>query len=387
MFIFIFVVLRNLLNLLPSKKSFDEPPVISINVTDPLVVIDSRNQTSHTENQPTLVYTCLGEQAFTKHQSYIWESLRQSRLIGGPSLSIVVIINRVSHANSVQNEMKRLNITTLVYEDLLAMDNASFVLNSEFHKAFFIQGVMAPGDNVDFNQLTSQRLFALYAYMNVELKSNIFHIENDNLLYFDLIDLMHRMHTCGIHLGITKASPSQAVFSFLYVRNAGILEHFLRYTVEVFRLGRKKAMDYLKTEWINDMTIAGRYLDLFAATLEKSRATGISQLPVKFDSINCCLCTTANNAETIIFDARAIGQYFGGDYWHPGVSFWTKSDFLDPRGELLTCQRTEKGLLIPYIRGKRIVNIHVHSKNLKRFLSTESDQPTGRGYNFTIIVD
>ena len=283
--------------------------------------------------------------------------------------------------------MKRLNITTLMYEDLLAMDKTSSILNSDFRKAFFVQGAMAPGDNFDFNQLTSQRLFALYAYMNVESKSNIFHMENDNLLYFDLIDLMHRMRTCGIHLGIPRASPSQAVFAFLYIRNADILEHFLRYTTEVFRLGRKKSMQYLKTEWINDMTIAGRYLDFFAGTPEKSRANGISQLPIEFDSKNCCLCTTPNTTETIIFDARAIGQYFGGDYWHPGVSFWTKTDFLDPRGELLTWQRTRKGLRIPYIRGKRIVNIHVHSKNLTRFLSTGSNQPTGRGYNFTIIAD
>jgi hypothetical protein len=360
--------------------------VVSINITIPFMAINSHDDSSYSKNQPTLVYTCLGQEAFTKHQPYIWESLRQARLITGFSLSIVVIMSRHSQTSNIQSGMNQLNVTTIIYEDLLLMNNASFALVSDFRQAFFIQGGMTPNGNVDFNQLTTERLFALYAYMTVNRKSNVFHIENDNMLYYDLTDLMHRMHACCVYLGLTRASLTQVVFSFLYVRSASILEHFLRFTIEVFRLGRTKAMDYLKTEWINDMTITSQYLDLFAATPEMSKLNGISQLPITFNSTNCCLCTSNNNAETIIFDARTLGQYFGGDYWHPNVSFWWRNDFIDPRGKLLVWTKTQKGLLIPFIKDKRIVNLHVHSKQLERFSSRNDNQPTGKGYNFTIIA-
>ncbi|CAF4900076.1 unnamed protein product, partial [Rotaria sp. Silwood1] len=79
------------------------------------------------------------------------------------------------------------------------------------------------------------------------------------------------------------------------------------------------------------MTIASRYLDLFASTSEQSRLSGIFQLPIEFHSGNCCICINSNEKEVIVFDARSLGQYFAGDYWHPNVSFWIKSDLVDPR--------------------------------------------------------
>jgi hypothetical protein len=281
-------------------------------------------------------------------------------------------MNKRRYEFDVYKEMKRYNVTTVLYEDLLAMDNITAALNSEFQHAFVIQGAVNTGDSedVDFDKITSERLLAVYAYMKVMLKSDVFHMENDNLLYFDLIDLMHRMHTCRVYLGLPKASSPQAVFSFFYVRNADILEHFLRYIIEILRLGRKKAMGYLKTEWISDMAIASRYFELFAGTSENSSSSGISQLPVKFDAKKCCLCISANNTETIIFDERTLGPYFRADYTNPNISFWAKSDFLDSQGELLAWQKTEKGLLVPYIRGKRIVNLQVLSKYLKRLSSS-----------------
>lgn len=356
-----------------------------VNATFPFLTFDADNRSFI--DSPTLVHACLGKDALTKHQSYIWDSLRQSRLMGGASLSIVVIINKAGHNHLVERKINRLGVNLIIYEDLINRMNSNAALHEDFRRSFFVQGLMVPGDNYEFNRLTTERLFAVYAYMNVTRKSNIFHMENDNMLYFNLSNLLSRMHKCKIYLGIIRASVSQAVLSFMYIQSASALEHLLRYIIQVFRLGKTESVKYLNTEYVNDMTITARYLDLSMPKSVESDSNLISQLPVTFDKEHCCVSHTANDKEKIIFDARTIGQYFGGDYWHPNVSFWTRSDFLDPRGEILIWKPIKKGIVVPYIRDRRIVNLHVHSKNLYLFSSKTANQPTGFGNNYTITAD
>ncbi|CAF2135490.1 unnamed protein product [Rotaria magnacalcarata] len=337
------------------------------------------NETMHSDARPTLVYTCLGNAAITKHQNYIWRSLEQARRIVEPSLVIVLILSSAEQLREVQPLLQRLNVTPILDEDLYRASNDSFKIISDFRRVFFVQGVMIPHGNTNFNIVTTERLFAIHAYMQATNTSDVFHVENDNMLYMDLVDLTKRMHMCHVYLALARASHSHAVISIAYIRNASTLAHFIRFITDIYRLNRTRAIEHLKTDWINDMTIASRYLELFAGTPERSKSSGIYTLPTQLTKGNCCLCTLGNHEEAIVFDARTLGKYFGGDYWLPNSPFWSKEELVDPRGRLLVWNQTSNDLKIPFVNGIRIVNLHIHSKRLELFSSAGKGQTNGIG--------
>ncbi len=51
--------------------------------------------------------------------------------------------------------------------------------------------------------------------MNHTGVSNVFHIENDNMLYVDLYRLAQRMLVCDVRFAFPKAEKDQAVLSFV----------------------------------------------------------------------------------------------------------------------------------------------------------------------------
>lgn len=377
------ILLRS--NDLNVEEIIASPVINMIDVALPSAMDDTLDKFSNSRKQPTLVYTCLGEKVFNVHQTYIWKSLEQARIVGGPSLSIVLIISKAGQTEIVQKRLKRLGVTLIIYEQLLSSASYNATLFLDFHQAFFIQGAMEPGGNLKFNQLTTERLFALHAFMKASGTSDVFHLENDNMLYSDLNNLLHRMRTCQVFLGIPRASKEYAVISFLYIRNAYAIEHFLRFIIDVFRLGPAKAVKYINVTYINEMTFTALYLERFAATPEDSKLSGIVLLPTHLIDRNCCLCNYDGNEEMIVFDARTLGQYFGADYHKPNSPFfWVKTELIDPRGHLLEW-KIKNGIRMPYIRGFRIVNLHIHSKRLHRFSSQGSHQTIGKGYNISLV--
>jgi hypothetical protein len=325
---------------------------------------------NNASQEPTLVFVCIGEHSFTNYQKYIWVALEQARLIE-PILSIVVILNSEQPVH-VYERLRQSNINPVIYDELLVKNG---LLIHEFRRLFFVQGSMEPDGNNMFVQYTTERLLAVHAYMNMTRKWNVFHMENDNMLYVSLKDLLSHMRACDVHLGLPKAALHTAVTSFVYARNPYALEHFVRYTIEIFRLGRQNAIDFLNTTWINDMTIAGRYLDLYAATEDQSRLTGVFELPSQFTDNFCLSRVQAGNP--IIFDACVLGQYFGGSYSMPDIPYWEPTRLIDPRGHELIWKKFGHQRRVPFIFGFQIVNIHVHSKQLERFSSNGTNQPTG----------
>ena len=327
--------------------------------------------------ESTLVFVCLGKDCFTKHQKYIWKALEQARLVE-VNLPIVVILNS-DQPGIVQKQLNRLNVTSVTYEDLLI--NSSMLM-SEFRRAFFVQGPMVPDGNKNFVQYAIERLLTLHAYMNMTRRLNVFHLENDNMLYMNLSDLLSRMQACHVRLAFPKAASHRAITSFVYSRSSHDLEHFVRYVIQIFRLGRTEAIKLLKTSWINDMTIGAHYLSLYAATAEQSKLDGIFELPSQFTSDSCLNGSPAKTQ--IIFDSCVLGQYFGGRYSRPEIPFWDSTHTLDPRGHLLIWKKLDHRRRVPFILGFRIVNIHVHSKHLEQFSSVAKDPPTGIGFKSRI---
>ena len=324
--------------------------------------------------KPTLIFTCLGTRAFSDYQSYIWVALEQVRLVN-PNISLVVILSQDAYIDSIASKLNSLGVT-VAFIDNLVKSNAML---QEFRRTFFEKGIMKPGGNPHFVQYAVERLIAVYAYMNQTGISNVFHIENDNMVYADLYQLVKRMYECNVSIAMARLNVNLAVTSFVFIRNSRSIEQFMDWCVNIFRMGPEKAVQFLGTAWVNDMALGARYLQLFAASAEQSKRTGVFELPTRFYSENesCCLCNVSNGT-SIIFDACVLGQYFGGNFENPNAPYWEKNRNIDPRGLSLDWRPNELGSVkTPYIKGVKIINIHVHSKRLERFSSIGDKQTKG----------
>jgi hypothetical protein len=321
--------------------------------------------------KPTLIFTCLGARAFTKYQSYIWQALDQVRLIN-PNISLVVILSQNAYGYSVAHKLHKLKATVVFSDDLLK----SNTLLQQFRQFFFEKGSMKPEGNDNFVQYVVERLIAVFAYMKQTGLLDVFHMENDNMVYIDLQQLAVRMHECNVSIAMARATTQLAITSFVFIRNVRSIEHFAEWCVSIFRMGPEKASQFLNTTQINDMTLGARYLQLFAASFGQSRRTGIFELPTWFHprNTNCCLCHLSDNTP-IIFDACVLGQYFGGTFTKPDAQYWEPQRLVDPRGLSLEWQYNKLSKYKrPYIKGIQIINLHVHSKQLHKFSSLNNPQ-------------
>ncbi|GFH29876.1 uncharacterized protein HaLaN_28619 [Haematococcus lacustris] len=115
-------------------------------------------------------------------------------------------------------------------------------VHSDFAHLFYVVGKMTPDGNKNFNLFTTQRFFALHWFMATTNYTDVFHIENDNLVYMNLLRLVPHMHACGVGLTWPYVSATEAVPGFVYLRSAEDLLHLLQYITKIFSMRRKDAI-------------------------------------------------------------------------------------------------------------------------------------------------
>ncbi len=328
-----------------------------------------------------LIYTMLGESF--EYQPYIWISLRQARLFN-PDVSIYLISFAVAFDNAkIQSMLDLLTVIAVDYNTIF------HPLLDRFRAAFFVQGSLSPDGNEKFNQYTSERLLAVFALMhNLDLK-NVIHLENDNLIYSKIIELIHAMQLCDVQFAVPFPSVGQAVVGSAYFKDAQSVLPFVRFATEVFEMGQTKAVEFLGTEWINDMSLLGRfYKDNTMSFLVSELPSKLYTNRQKFDMVegdeevflsplafrerhpHSCIAEALPNT---IFDSCVLGQFFGGTYGNPSVPHWEESRQLDPRHMKLWWKNSVTSsavpIRIPFVDNIRILSLHVHSKQLTDFVS------------------
>lgn len=78
--------------------------------------------------------------------------------------------------------------------------------------------------NQDFNLYTTQRFFALHWYMISQQATDMWHMENDNLLYANLDNLLPPMRACGVGLGVPFTEKMQGVASLIFISECSMHE-------------------------------------------------------------------------------------------------------------------------------------------------------------------
>ena len=251
------------------------------------------------------------------------------------------------------------NIELRSYEDLPL---------SKMHQKYQNQCI----ETSPFWRYTKERFLYLWDLMESSHLINVFHLENDNMLYADLAPLLPHFQKEYPGIGATFDNDDRCIPGFVWIANCDAMQALAQYFV-------KKA-----PERISDMYVMGNYR-------KENSPQRIDSLPIIMPSYTAVYPlksphhhTTkhpqlySKHADTFhaIFDAAAIGQFLGGiDPIHPNnqPGFINESCLFNPSVLQYQWIKDQEGRLVPYAsfqdQSYRIINLHIHSKRLHAFKS------------------
>jgi hypothetical protein len=280
----------------------------------------------------SIVLVCL-----ENFQEYILANIAQLFKLG--HMHIYVLTN-----NHLMQEFEALSdIVTLVSVESLSDPfgfNQKSSLNREFRNGFW--------------HLTSSRLFVLHSFMASRPDvTNVIHIENDVLLYYNCDETLSKPLLNERQIYIPFDTFERNVASIIYIPEATtfgkVLSHY----------------DFGKNDMQNFSAI-------------RLKADLIKTLPIfvgrDSDDLERTFVTTGFDKFGFIFDAAAIGQYVGGvdprNIQGDTRGFINETCIIKYPDEGKIGWRLESGFKKPFIKlhdsGKEvpIFNLHIHSKAL-----------------------
>jgi hypothetical protein len=302
--------------------------------------------------------------------SYIFDCLYQVCLLHQKSnLQIYILTDKCHHTtifqkiqtfylpfgNKIINNINCVDLSTIKYtEEHLQFNKLFDIYEKKFPDIFNFRN--------GFWRLSIERFFYLTDFIKNNSLKNVFHTENDIMMYSDLNQVHINIKTIFEEKDtfyILKDSPTRGIGSFMFSLSEMPWIDFCRF-VNV----------QLQSKFSNDMNLLGAYPNCIT-------------LP---DSPNHSVSRTLG-----IFDAACIGQYLGGTDPRKGASVDFddgdhESSFINPTKGFVnetsvfkpnTCRYMhvidkgfKKWMLIHNDGAKLpIHNLHIHSKNLYEFSS------------------
>lgn len=305
---------------------------------------------------PSVVFIHIGEEM----PIYLETAVKQARLFN--SCNIIVVASAKAFRSSSHN-LDAYHIVRIPCESLSkTKEHIEFLQTSMLNKTF----------RNGFWSKATERFFYLQDLMVQFQLKEVFHLENDNMIYVDIATLLPVFQKHYPCIGMTLDNDSRCIPGFVYVRDAESMTHLSQFICT-------KAIHGL-----NDMQSLAGYYQMFGAPfaeqlpiimksyVEDQQLISPNKLVAKH-KFNYC-----KNEDVFmsIFDAAAIGQYLGGiDSRNSGSQpgFINESCVFNPSLLKFVWKRDVHGRQIPYAQyGQieyRINNLHVHSKKLQLFLS------------------
>lgn len=209
---------------------------------------------------------------------------------------------------------------------------------------------------------TSSRFFILNEYVKRNNIKDFFHIEYDNLIFSDLLDIRDNLLTIkDKNMFVVVDSESRVIPSFIFIKDSRILSEFCNYL--------------MNNQNNNDMT------NLFNYYLLNKEVDNLPIIPLDYKNELCSSLgirpsgkiNYSNHYELLncIFDGAAIGQYIGGvdprnqsgdttGFVNETTIFnVSKNKYIFENGEIYMISSDDK---------IKVINLHIHSKKLKLYI-------------------
>jgi hypothetical protein len=308
----------------------------------------------------SLVYVHLGRSL----PEHLADSIAQARAFNADA-SIFLVAGR--DALAALPALRDFCVSTVPLEDLGVSNqwqqfNRTSRLDRRFRRGFLT--------------FTTERFFVLERVMRALDLRNVFHIENDVMIYFNVEEMAARFAALYPSIAATFDNDERCIPGLLYAHGADSLQPLLEHiNAEVAGRGFRE---------INDMTLLGGYRQRrgsdFIGTLPIVPPDYAAPLRSSSGHVAKRAAEYSNNLEALrgLFDAAALGQYLGGidPRNAPGVStvgFINESCVFDPSLCRIAFERDAQGRRYPTLSAEGpswpVYNLHIHSKMLAPFAS------------------
>ena len=287
---------------------------------------------------------------------YIWHNFKNLR-VWNPDLDIKIICHKKYQLENDLTKLKTYNIELIDCEDII--DDAW----KEFLELSWYDVWGTPDTNYPsppkFVQSTSERLYALSAYIKHTKAIDVFHIENDVMVYEDLDKLLPITQSCYSKMTITPMADKDHTFAFVYIPTYKDLDSFCQFNTQMIRNGNDPLVKKYNLDMVHEMSIVKIYKDQLDA---------VDFFPILPDG------SYSNNYDKFnaLFDPASWGQYVGGTNGKGITTGYAGSHHIIGRKILAGKYTASFNGVYPIVNDKIKLNtLHVHCKRLERYVTTK----------------
>lgn len=289
--------------------------------------------------------------------SYAVDTVYQTRLFyDGPIYFIVS-----DYENPLIEDLKRLNVI-IIRHDIVMHNEFNHFIDTYYNK-FVIMHTLIGREKLFIYSL--ERFFLLFNLMLQNNLENMFFMELDNLIYDNPINWLNSFLKSEISYMYDNYDRCSSGICF--IKNTSILSEFCNY---IF----KYVTDVGTGEFITEMAALYRFYKQEEVHKSKIQFLPVHWLDTKYPKETYDTFSDYNS----IFDAASIGIFIGGlDPYHTDGNIVVGSkghwSLIDYTGYSYKWELDNEKRNIPYIydgtKWLKINNLHIHSKNLKPYIS------------------
>jgi len=286
--------------------------------------------------------------------AFLEYTFKQIRLFN-PNITIHFITDQDSLQNPVFNKYRILSIN----KDLFYVDKI---------KQFMEMYNYPPGN---FWIVTTTRLMYIEGFLEIYELTDVYHIENDILLYYDLGIHHEKFQSLYDYMAITPGGPDRNITGFMFIKHAQALRVMTQFFVDMIKMhGLKRLREKYKTDMIHEMSLMKMY------EIEHGEQY-LRHLPILPFGVHAKEYDMFDS----IFDPAAWGQFVGGTNSEgPGAkpnNLYIGQLLIDNPEYTVIWKQDNEGRKIPYFKYNdnyndndiTINNFHIHSKNLSKYMS------------------
>jgi hypothetical protein len=288
---------------------------------------------------------------------YAIDTVHQVRLF---YKGIIYFIVSDIHSPYIAELKYKYDVTIIDYNEVIDL-SFNQCINQYFNKFLILNGLKGREKLFIYS---FERFFLLYHLMNQYQLSNVFFLELDNLIYDD--PLLWEKSFAENEMSYMYDSSGRCASGICFIKNKEILLKF---------------MEHCKHYIATNNSFLAEMFTLYE--FWEANKDHVQLLPIHWPADHVPKETHMNydKYQNTIFDAAALGIYLGGlDPFHTdGVivkgqkSNWSAIDYTKYQ---YIWQPDDKKRNIPYVlcgdTWIKINNLHIHSKNLKPYLSNSN---------------
>ena len=305
---------------------------------------------------PSIVFVHIGDTL----PDYLPVAIKQARLFN--SCNILLVAN-ASAIHAAKDDLNKFDVVCMACENLeKTSEHLAFLRNSQLDRSF----------RGGFWSHATERFFYLQDVIEHFKLTDVVHLESDNMIYVDIASLIPVFHDHYQRIGMTLDNDQRCIPGIVYLKNAESMDHLAQFIADRALSGN------------NDMQVLADYLRRFGSLYANQLPIILKEYVEANELVSPCGFRAQNKddfcknsgAFNSIFDAAALGQYLGGIDPRNGPSvpgFINESCVFNPALLGFKWEEDEKGRKVPFAcyegHELRVNNLHIHSKNLARFLS------------------